>query len=65
MGKHIFTCTEISLECDYCDNWHLERTGDIELTKVAILRRLRFEGWKIGRELVQCPECSKKNRGAK
>lgn len=63
MGKHIFTCTEISLECDYCDNWHLERTGDIELTKIAILKRLRSEGWKIGRELVQCPKCSRKNKG--
>lgn len=60
MGKNIYTFTEVSLECDYCDNWNFERTGDINLTKAAILKRLRSEGWKIGKEIVKCPECSGK-----
>lgn len=60
MGKNIYTFTEVSLECDYCDNWNFERTGDINRTKVAILKRLRSEGWKIGKEIVKCPKCSGK-----
>lgn len=62
MGKDIFTCTQVSLECDRCDNWSLERTGDIDLTVAAILKRLRADGWKIGKELVYCPECSGKRK---
>lgn len=63
MGIETNTCTEVSLECDYCDNWNFERTGDINLTKAAILKRLRSEGWKIGKEIVKCPKCSVKIKG--
>ena len=56
---YTFTSTEVTLECEECGAWNLERTGDIDLTVKEIYARLRQEGWKIGKKDL-CPKCSGK-----
>lgn len=57
--KYTYTCTEVNINCDNCDNDAYERTGDLELTVSGIYKRLRSEGWKLGKKDL-CPKCSGK-----
>lgn len=57
--KYTYTCTEVTMECDECGRGNHERTGDVDLTVSEIYKRLRSEGWKLGKKDL-CPECSGK-----
>lgn len=59
--KYTYTCTELSLECDDCGKYNVERTGDISDTVKGMYERLRSEGWKLGKKDL-CPECSGKDK---
>lgn len=58
--KYTYNCTEVTTECDECEQWNYERTGDISLTVSEIYKRLRSEGWSLGKKDL-CPKCSGKD----
>lgn len=57
---YTYTYTELPLECENCSNYWVERTGDLDSTMNEIYKRLRSEGWKLGKKDL-CPECSGKD----